>query len=67
MIAVKTTKLKNHKVMVVGGYVLMNGFALANDEGKLFSSDGVFPYYQKNKAVIDMIARDGIIEGALFI
>jgi len=67
MINVTVTELKNYKVAIKGGYVLLNGFALANDEGKFFSVDGEFPYRMKYKSLANMLAADGIIEGAKFL
>lgn len=66
MIAVTAKKLVNFKFRIQCGYAVLNGWVVSCDRG-MFSTDGVFPHIFRSKAVAEMVAADGLLDGAEFV
>ena len=66
-ISVKAVAIKNVKYKVPKGYVLLNGFGLANSNGEIYVKNNGEPFVIKSKAGVEEVARSGLLPGAKFV
>lgn len=68
MTNVKATKLTNFKVKVDGGYMLINGWGLAREDGALYTANGITPHNPiGGHSAAKAVEATGLLPGARFL
>lgn len=66
-ISVSVTSVTNYPVPFDGGIAYYSGWAVAKDDGSIFSADGRAPFCWKRKSVANEVAASGLLPGAKFV
>jgi len=66
-ITVSVVRITDYPVPFDGGIAYYSGWAVAKNDGSIFSADGRVPFCWRRKSVAAEVAASGLLPGAQFV